>query len=78
MPGSQLDLVADALSANVRSDDWPARSRPTGFAVLPGSDSTDAETAANRLLEVVARREPAARDSSTSGRRRHAECVTAG
>jgi GGDEF domain-containing protein len=54
MPGSQLEQVAAALSANVRSDDWLARSGPTEFAVLLGSDSADAETATNRLLEVVA------------------------
>jgi GGDEF domain-containing protein len=54
MHGSQLDRVAGALSADVRADDWLARSGPTEFAVLLGSDSADAETAATRLIQVVA------------------------
>ena len=54
MPGSELDRVAGALSANVRGVDWLARSGATEFAVLLGAASHDAETAANRLLEVVA------------------------
>jgi GGDEF domain-containing protein len=53
MPGSQLDLVAAALSANLRSDDWLARSGPTEFAVLLNGAAQDAETAANRLVQVV-------------------------
>jgi GGDEF domain-containing protein len=54
MPGSQLDRVAAALSANMRGDDWLARSGPTEFAVLLGSAAHHAETAAQRLLRVVA------------------------
>ncbi|MCZ2817322.1 diguanylate cyclase domain-containing protein [Modestobacter sp. VKM Ac-2984] len=54
MPGAHLDQVAAALSANVRGDDWLARSGPAEFAVLLGAAEHDAETATNRLLEVVA------------------------
>ena len=54
MPGSHLDQVAAALSANLRSDDWMARSGATEFAVLLNGTAQDAETAANRLIEVVA------------------------
>ena len=54
MPGSQLVQVAAALSANVRGDDWLARSGATEFAILFNSTAQDAETAANRLIEVVA------------------------
>ena len=54
MPGSHLDLVAAALSANVRGEDWLARSGPSEFAVLLNTAAHHAETAATRLLEVVA------------------------
>jgi len=54
MPGSHLDLVAAALSANVRGTDWLARSGPAEFAVLLDSAAHHAETATDRLLEVVA------------------------
>ena len=54
LPGDHLDQVAAALSANVRGDDWLARSRPTEFAVLLGAAAHHAETAANRLLQIVA------------------------
>ena len=54
MPGSQLDLVAAALSANMRGDDWLARSGPSEFAILLSTAAPHAETAADRLLEVVA------------------------
>jgi GGDEF domain-containing protein len=54
MPGSHLDQVAAALSANMRSDDWLARSGPTEFAVLLSTAAQHAETATRRLLEVVA------------------------
>ena len=54
MPGSSLDRIAAALSASVRGDDWLARSGPAEFAVLLGSADHHAETAANRLLAVVA------------------------
>jgi GGDEF domain-containing protein len=54
MPGSHLDQVAAALSANMRGDDWLARSGPTEFAVLLDAAAHHAETATNRLLEVVA------------------------
>jgi hypothetical protein len=54
MPGSDLDLVAAALSANLRGDDWLARSGPTEFAVLLDGAAHHAETATNRLIEVVA------------------------
>jgi hypothetical protein len=54
LPGGHLDQVAAALSANVRGDDWLARSGPGEFAVLLSTASHHAETAANRLLEVVA------------------------
>jgi len=53
MAGSALDRIAAALSANVRGDDWLARSGPTEFAVVLGSAAHHAETAANRLLAVV-------------------------
>ncbi|MCZ2836005.1 diguanylate cyclase domain-containing protein [Modestobacter sp. VKM Ac-2985] len=53
LPGGQLDRVAAALSGNVRGDDWLARSGPSEFAVLLGAAEQDAETAADRLLEVV-------------------------
>ena len=53
VPGSHLSLVAAALSADVRADDWLARSGPTEFAVLLGSSAADAETATERLLQVV-------------------------
>ena len=53
MPGSHLDLVAAALSANMRGDDWLARSGPSEFAILLSSAAHHAETAADRLLEVV-------------------------
>ena len=53
VPGSHLGLVAAALSADVRADDWLARSGPTEFAVLLGSSAADAETATERLLQVV-------------------------
>ncbi|MCZ2813388.1 hypothetical protein O2W15_18310 [Modestobacter sp. VKM Ac-2979] len=54
LPGDHLDQVAAALSANVRGDDWLARSGPTEFAVLLGAAAHHAETATDRLLEVVA------------------------
>jgi hypothetical protein len=54
LPGGHLDQVAAALSANVRGDDWLARSGPGEFAVLLDTASHHAETAADRLLEVVA------------------------
>jgi GGDEF domain-containing protein len=54
MPGTQLDLVAAALSANMRGDDWLARSGPSEFAVLLSAAAHHAETAANRLLEIIA------------------------
>jgi hypothetical protein len=54
MPGGDLDLVAAALSANMRGEDWLARSGPTEFAVLLDAAAHHAETATNRLLEVVA------------------------
>jgi len=54
MSGSLLDRVAAALSANMRDDDWLARSGPTEFAVLLSSAAHHAETAARRLLEVIA------------------------
>ena len=54
MPGSQLDQIAAALSASIRGDDWLARSGPTEFAVVLGSAAHHAETAATRLLAVVA------------------------
>lgn len=54
MSGSHLDRVAGALSANLRNDDWIARSGPTEFAVLLNGSAHDAETAATRLIEVVA------------------------
>ena len=54
MPGVDLDLVAAALSANVRGDDWLARSGPSEFAVVLSSAAHHAETAAHRLLEIVA------------------------
>ncbi|NIH66375.1 diguanylate cyclase domain-containing protein [Modestobacter marinus] len=53
MPGEHLDRVAAALSANVRGDDWLARSGATEFAVLLGAVAHHAETAADRLTEVV-------------------------
>ena len=54
MPGSDLDKIAAALSAHVRGDDWLARSGPSAFAVVLNAAAHNAETAANRLLEVVA------------------------
>jgi len=54
MPGSHLDRVAAALSAHMRGDDWLARSGPSEFAVVLGTADHHAETAADRLLEVVA------------------------
>ena len=54
MPGSHLDRVAAALSANMRGEDWLARSGATEFAVLLNSAAHHAETAADRLLEIVA------------------------
>ncbi|MCZ2822739.1 hypothetical protein O2V63_20575 [Modestobacter sp. VKM Ac-2977] len=54
LPSSHLDQVAAALSAGVRGDDWLARSGPSEFAVLLGAAAHHAETAANRLLVVVA------------------------
>lgn len=54
MPGSDLDQVAAALSANVRGDDWLARSGPAEFAIVLNSPAHHAETAARRLLGVVA------------------------
>ena len=53
MPGSHLDQVAAALSADLRSDDWLARSGPTEFALLLNGTAQDAETAANRLVQTV-------------------------
>ncbi|MBB3676987.1 GGDEF domain-containing protein [Modestobacter versicolor] len=53
MPGSHLDRVAGALSADLRSDDWIARSGPTEFAVVLNGAAPDAETAANRLIRTV-------------------------
>src|SRR4051812_31347513 len=53
MPGSHLGRIAGALSANLRTDDWIARSGPTEFAVLLNGSAHDAETAATRLIEVV-------------------------
>ncbi|WP_222192800.1 diguanylate cyclase domain-containing protein [Modestobacter italicus] len=53
-PGAHLDRVAAALSANVRGGDWLARSGPSEFAVVLDSPAHHAETAANRLLQVVA------------------------
>jgi GGDEF domain-containing protein len=55
MPGSVLDRVAGALSADLRSDDWLARSGATEFAVLIDGSAHDGETAANRLIATVAR-----------------------
>ena len=54
MRGSHLDQVAAALSANMRGDDWLARSGPTEFAVVLEAAAHHAETAATRLLTVVA------------------------
>src|SRR4051794_9101487 len=54
MSGSHLDAVAGALSAHMRGDDWLARSGPAEFAVLLSTPAHHAETATNRLLEVVA------------------------
>jgi GGDEF domain-containing protein len=54
MSGSHLGAVAAALSARARGDDWLARSGPAEFAVLLGTPAHHAETAADRLLEVVA------------------------
>ncbi len=53
MPGSHLGSVAAALSANVRGEDWLARSGPTELAVLFTSRDEAAETAAHRLIDVV-------------------------
>jgi GGDEF domain-containing protein len=53
MSGSHLGMVAAALSANVRGDDWLARSGATEFAVLLDSAAEDAETVADRLIAVV-------------------------
>ena len=46
-----LDLVTLSHASRV---DQPARSGPTEFAVLLGTAAHHAETAANRLLEIVA------------------------
>ena len=54
MPGSQLDQVAAALSADLRGTDWLARSGPTEFAVLLDGAAHDAETAAHRLVTTIA------------------------
>ncbi|QXG74619.1 diguanylate cyclase [Modestobacter sp. L9-4] len=54
MPGSHLDRVGAALSADLRGTDWLARSGPTEFAVLLDGAAHDAETAANRLVATVA------------------------
>jgi hypothetical protein len=54
MPGGDLDMVAAALSGNLRGDGWLARSGPSEFAVLLNAAAHNAETAANRLLEIVA------------------------
>jgi Diguanylate cyclase, GGDEF domain len=54
MPGTALDTLAGALSANMRGDDWLARSGPTEFAVVLSSAANHAETATRRLLEAVA------------------------
>jgi GGDEF domain-containing protein len=54
MPGSQLDQVAAALSADLRGTDWLARSGPTEFAVLLDGAAPDAETAADRLVATIA------------------------
>ena len=54
MPGAHLDQVAAALSANMRGDEWLARSGPTEFAVVLNTATHHAETAATRLLAVVA------------------------
>ena len=54
MPGSDLDRVAAALSADLRGTDWLARSGPTEFAVLLDGAAHHAETAANRLVATVA------------------------
>ena len=54
MPGSELDRIAGALSADLRGTDWLARSGPTEFAVLLDGASHHAETAANRLVATVA------------------------
>ncbi|MCZ2803672.1 diguanylate cyclase [Modestobacter sp. VKM Ac-2983] len=54
LPASHLDQVAAALSASLRGSDWLARSGPSEFAVLLGAAAHHAETAADRLLEVVA------------------------
>ncbi|MFQ1003221.1 diguanylate cyclase domain-containing protein [Modestobacter sp. SSW1-42] len=54
MPGSDLDRIAGALSADLRGTDWLARSGPTEFAVLLDGAAPDAETAANRLVSTVA------------------------
>jgi GGDEF domain-containing protein len=54
MAGASLDTIAGALSANMRGDDWLARSGPTEFAVVLSSAADHAETATRRLLDVVA------------------------
>src|SRR3954447_13876900 len=54
MPGSQLDLAAAALSANLRSVDWLARSGPTEFAVLLNGSAPGPPTARPRPLHVRA------------------------
>ena len=54
MPGSDLDRIAGALSADLRGTDWLARSGPTEFAVLLDGAAHHAETAANRLVGTVA------------------------
>ena len=54
MPGSALDRIAGALSADLRGTDWLARSGPTEFAVLLDGAAHHAETAANRLVSTVA------------------------
>ena len=54
MPGSELDRVAAALSADLRGTDWLARSGPDEFAVLLDGAAHVAETAANRLVATIA------------------------
>ena len=54
MPGSHLDRIAAALSADLRGTDWLARSGPVEFAVLLDGAAPDAETAAHRLVSTVA------------------------
>ena len=54
LPGSDLDRIAGALSADLRGTDWLARSGPTEFAVLLDGAAHHAETAANRLVATIA------------------------